>query len=54
MNTAMIIELVIFAVLALGGLALSFYLRRKLEEYDGMGEVKKKTDRRKTPSDKTL
>lgn len=54
MNTAMIIELIVFFVLLLAGLALAFYLRRQLEKYDGMGEVKKDVPGRKKPPAKTL
>ena len=54
MNTAMIIELVVFFVLLAAGSALAFYLRRRLDKYDGMGEVKKKAPGRKKPPAKTL
>ena len=54
MNTAMIIELVIITILALACVIILATLRKKLKEYDGMGEVKKSVARRKSPSDKTI
>lgn len=54
MNTAMIIELVIITVLALVCIIVLVALRKKLKEYDGMGEVKKRVAHRKPPSDKII
>jgi hypothetical protein len=54
MNTAMIIELIVFFAFLIAGVALASYLRRQLEKYDGMGEVKKNAPGKKKPPSKTL
>lgn len=54
MNTAMIIELIIIVVLASVCVISHVLLRKKLREYDGMGQVKKEVAHRKRPSDKRL
>ena len=41
MNRIMIVELIVIGVLLLAGLITMLYLRHKLKDYDGMGEVKK-------------
>ena len=37
----MVVEIIIFGVLLLAGLFVMLFLRHKLKQYDGMGEVKK-------------
>lgn len=54
MNTALMIEIAIFAVLIAGGILLTIRLRRILRSYDGLGEIKKETPRRPKPAEKTL
>ena len=54
MNRFMVIELIVFSGAVLLGLFSMFVLRRKLQEYDGMGEVKRKTEGRKRPPEKVL
>ena len=41
MNSIMVVEIIIFGVLLLAGLFVMLFLRHKLKQYDGMGEVKK-------------
>ena len=54
MNLYMIIEILIFVVLLLAGLILMAVLRRKLRQYDGMGDIKKKVEGRKQPPKRVL
>ena len=41
MNSIMVVEIIVFGVLLLAGLFVMLFLRHKLKQYDGMGEVKK-------------
>ena len=41
MNAIMVVEIIVFGVLLLAGLFVMLFLRHKLKQYDGMGEVKK-------------
>ena len=54
MNQAMIIEIIVFAVILISGLVTSIILKRKLREYDGMGEVKREVQGRKPAPRKIL
>lgn len=54
MNTAMIIELLVFFILLTAGFAVFLYLRHQLNKYDGMGEVKRSATGRKKPPAKML
>ena len=54
MNQFMVIEIIVFAIALLVGLIVMLVLRRKLKDYDGMGEVKRETKRQKKPPKKIL
>lgn len=54
MNQAMIVEIIVFAVLFVSGLVTAFVLKRKLRDYDGMGEVRREVKGRKGNPGKRL
>lgn len=49
MNKIMIVEIIIFVILLLAGLIIRYILRKRLENYDGMGEVKRMEEGGKQP-----
>ena len=54
MHSIMVIEIIVIAIALLAGLVITLVLRKKLKDYDGMGEVKKGKIGKNKPPKKVL